>query len=86
MSAAENVGYGLSVAGLPRREITEQVTAALDLVRLGDFGNRSVRQMSGGQQQRVALARALILKPRCCCLTNRLPHLTGVFARTCSSN
>lgn len=75
MSAAENVGYGLNVAGLPRREITERVAAALDLVRLGDFGSRSVRQMSGGQQQRVALARALILKPKVLLLDEPLAAL-----------
>jgi len=35
----------------------------LDLVGLGDKGERFPHQLSGGQQQRVALARALALRP-----------------------
>jgi ABC-type Fe3+/spermidine/putrescine transport system ATPase subunit len=35
----------------------------LDLVRLGDFKDRSVTVLSGGQKQRVALARALVFEP-----------------------
>ena len=36
----------------------------LDLVQLGDFGDRRPNQLSGGQKQRVALARALINQPK----------------------
>jgi len=39
------------------------VERALDLVRLGGFGERRVDQLSGGQKQRVALARAVVLEP-----------------------
>jgi spermidine/putrescine transport system ATP-binding protein len=75
MTAAENIGYGLSVAGVSRSEISRRVSEALELVRLADFGSRSVRKMSGGQQQRVALARALILRPKILLLDEPLAAL-----------
>lgn len=75
MSAAENIGYGLSVAGVSKSEISKRVTEALELVRLTDFGARSVRKLSGGQQQRVALARALILRPKILLLDEPLAAL-----------
>jgi len=42
----------------------EKVKKTLDMVELGEFGNRMPLQLSGGQQQRVALARALVFEPR----------------------
>jgi len=75
MTAAENIGYGLSVARVPRGDIVKRVGEALELVRLGNLGSRSVRKMSGGQQQRVALARALILRPKILLLDEPLAAL-----------
>jgi spermidine/putrescine transport system ATP-binding protein len=63
MSVAENVGFGLRMAGTPAAEIAERIKDALALVSLVDFGGRRPDQLSGGQQQRVALARALINRP-----------------------
>jgi spermidine/putrescine transport system ATP-binding protein len=64
MSVRENVGYGLRMKGVPAAEREERVRAALEMVKLGQLGNRAPPQLSGGQQQRVALARALINRPR----------------------
>jgi putative spermidine/putrescine transport system ATP-binding protein len=64
LTARENVAFPLRVRGLAGREVDEQVTAMLDLVRLPGHGDRLPRQLSGGQQQRVALARALVFRPR----------------------
>ena len=64
MSVAKNVGYGLRMRGVGKREIAERVGEALDLVKLSGFADRSPRQLSGGQQQRVALARALVIRPK----------------------
>ncbi len=64
MTVAENVGYGLRVRGIPRRERRERVQEALDLVRLARLGERRPAQLSGGQRQRVALARAIVNRPR----------------------
>jgi putative spermidine/putrescine transport system ATP-binding protein len=58
------VGYGLKVKGVGKAESGKRVDEALELVRLGDFGDRRPSQLSGGQRQRVALARALVNRPR----------------------
>ncbi len=63
MSVAENVAFPLEVRGVPRAERSARVARALEMVRLGGFGERRPAQLSGGQQQRVALARALVFAP-----------------------
>jgi putative spermidine/putrescine transport system ATP-binding protein len=64
MTVAENVGYGLMVKRVPRRERRVRVDEALELVRLGGLGARRPAQLSGGQRQRVALARAIVNRPQ----------------------
>lgn len=64
MSVRDNVGYGLRMRKVAKTEIGERVTQALEMVQLGNLGERAPRQLSGGQQQRVALARALVNRPR----------------------
>ncbi|MGB8711713.1 MAG: ABC transporter ATP-binding protein, partial [Onishia taeanensis] len=63
MSVAENLAFPLEVRDLSKDEINQKVKRALDMVHLGDFGDRRPAQLSGGQQQRVALARALVFEP-----------------------
>ncbi len=63
MSVFDNVAYGLRVRKRPEAEIKTRVREALDLVQLGDLGERSASKLSGGQQQRVALARAFVFSP-----------------------
>ncbi|MDX1609100.1 MAG: ABC transporter ATP-binding protein [Halofilum sp. (in: g-proteobacteria)] len=64
MTVSENVAFPLQVRKFPKAEIEERVKKALDMVRLGKFGNRRPAQLSGGQQQRVASARALVFEPK----------------------
>lgn len=64
MSVADNIGFGLSVKGRPKKEIHGRVNEVLELVNLIGYANRLPRQLSGGQQQRVALARVLATDPR----------------------
>ncbi len=64
MSVAENVAYGLQAQRTARSEVKDRVQKALDLVGLGNLGERNATKLSGGQQQRVALARALVYNPR----------------------
>jgi len=64
MTVADNVGYGLRVKGVGRRERADRVQEALQLVRLPGVGKRKPIQLSGGQRQRIALARSLVNRPR----------------------
>jgi len=58
-----NVAFGLEGSGLSRSERRAKAQGMLDLVGLGDLGQRWPHQLSGGQRQRVAIARALAVDP-----------------------
>lgn len=62
-SAAGNIRYALTAAGMPRAERPKRVDALLAEVGLTGLANRPARRLSGGEQQRLALARALALNP-----------------------
>ena len=63
MTVADNIGFGLRVRKCRADEERHRVREALELVRLGQLGNRKPHELSGGQQQRVALARAIVTNP-----------------------
>jgi putative spermidine/putrescine transport system ATP-binding protein len=63
MTVEENVGYGLRVQGVSRRDRAARVEDVLRRMRLPGLGKRKPVQLSGGQRQRVALARALVNRP-----------------------
>uniref|UniRef100_UPI0011094AA8 ABC transporter ATP-binding protein n=1 Tax=Poseidonocella sp. HB161398 TaxID=2320855 RepID=UPI0011094AA8 len=63
-TVAENVAFGLRMAGAPKAEQEAEVRRMLDMVHLSGREDMYPSQLSGGQQQRVALARALVVNPR----------------------
>jgi sn-glycerol 3-phosphate transport system ATP-binding protein len=63
MTVADNIGYALKVAGVPRAERTARVARVADTLGLAEFLDRKPAALSGGQRQRVAMGRAMIREP-----------------------
>ena len=63
MTVAENLSFPLEVRKIGKSDREAKIRRALDMVQMGEFGNRRPAQLSGGQQQRIALARALVFEP-----------------------
>ncbi len=63
LSAAENAGVPLRIAGVPVKAREERVSLMLSLVGLSNHAKQRPNELSGGQQQRVAIARALAGRP-----------------------
>jgi putative spermidine/putrescine transport system ATP-binding protein len=75
MNVQQNVEYGLRVKQVPRVERRRRAQEALEMVRLGGYGERKPGQLSGGQRQRVALARAIVNHPQALLLDEPLGAL-----------
>lgn len=63
LNVQRNVSYSLRIAGQDAKARRAKAQELLELVQLGDKGQRKIGQLSGGQRQRVAIARALAQEP-----------------------
>ncbi|OWV97231.1 sn-glycerol-3-phosphate ABC transporter ATP-binding protein UgpC [Rhizobium sp. R693] len=64
MTVAQNLSYGLRVAGTKREEIALRVREVARSLQIDHLLGRLPKDLSGGQRQRVAIGRAIVRKPR----------------------
>ena len=64
MTVFQNMGFGLRLKKVPKKEIIERVEAAAEIVGLTPYLKRKPGTLSGGQRQRVALGRAIVRNPK----------------------
>jgi ABC-type sugar transport system ATPase subunit len=75
MTVAQNLGFGLRMRGVDRREIEHKVQEVARLLGIEEFLARKPWELSGGQRQRVAMGRALVRRPRLFLLDEPLSNL-----------
>jgi multiple sugar transport system ATP-binding protein len=71
----DNIGFGLKVRGMDKREIERRVQEAATLLGITPLLDRKPRELSGGQRQRVALGRAITRNPKVFLLDEPLSNL-----------
>ena len=64
MTVAQNIGYGLKLAGMPRHTRDQRIATVAKTLGLEDLLARKPFQLSGGQRQRVAIGRAIAREPQ----------------------
>jgi multiple sugar transport system ATP-binding protein len=75
MTVAENMGFALKIAGVPKEERAERVLEAAKLLDLEQYLGRKPKALSGGQRQRVAMGRAIVRKPQVFLMDEPLSNL-----------
>lgn len=63
MTVRDNLGFGLRLQKVPRKEIGERIHSVLRSLGMEGLDRRYPSELSGGQQQRIALGRLLATKP-----------------------
>ena len=75
MSVADNMGFALKIAGVPKAEIRAKVEDAAKILDLTDYLGRKPKALSGGQRQRVAMGRAIVREPQVFLMDEPLSNL-----------
>jgi ABC-type sugar transport system ATPase subunit len=64
MTVADNIGFGLKIAGMPKAQRQQKIMEAARILRLEPYLERKPKALSGGQRQRVAIGRAIVKEPQ----------------------
>ena len=75
MTVAENMGFGLKIAGTNKAEIAQRVEEAAAILDLTNYLERKPKALSGGQRQRVAMGRAIVRNPQVFLMDEPLSNL-----------
>jgi multiple sugar transport system ATP-binding protein len=75
MSVYDNMGFGLRLHKLKKREIRERVMPAAEMLGISDLLKKKPGQLSGGQRQRVAMGRAIVREPDALLMDEPLSNL-----------
>jgi multiple sugar transport system ATP-binding protein len=75
MTVADNMGFALKIAGVPKEERMVRVREAAKLLDLEQYLDRKPKALSGGQRQRVAMGRAIVRQPQVFLMDEPLSNL-----------
>ncbi|SDC31596.1 ABC transporter ATP-binding protein [Actinokineospora iranica] len=75
MTVADNIGFHLKIAKMPKAERAARVREAAALLDLEPYLDRKPAKLSGGQRQRVAMGRAIVRRPQVFCMDEPLSNL-----------
>ncbi|MDT5022376.1 MAG: multiple sugar transport system ATP-binding protein [Mycobacterium sp.] len=75
MTVAQNMGFALKIARMPKTEISQRVLDAARLLDLEPYLDRKPKDLSGGQRQRVAMGRAIVRRPQVFLMDEPLSNL-----------
>jgi multiple sugar transport system ATP-binding protein len=87
MSVADNMGFGLKMAGVAAERIAASVKQAATILQIEHMLERKPKDLSGGQRQRVAIGRAIVRSPKLFLLRRAaVQPRCGSCAWTCASS
>ncbi len=75
LSVAENMGFALKQAKVPKDERIARVREAARILDLEPYLDRKPKSLSGGQRQRVAMGRAIVRRPKVYLMDEPLSNL-----------
>ena len=75
MTVADNMGFALKMAKVPKEEQQKRVAEAARILGLEEYLQRKPKALSGGQRQRVAMGRAIVRKPQVFLMDEPLSNL-----------
>lgn len=79
MTAEQNIGFSLRVAGVHKAERREVVRGVASILQLENLLHRYPKELSGGQRQRVAIGRAMVRRPKAFLFDEPLSNLDAAL-------